>query len=496
MSTATVRAAAREPDPPAVHPRVETPTGPLPLLRGLSALQRATVMYPPGHPMVAQRLQELADGVGRHLTQLRLEPHDRLCAHPTVRLDLINGDVYLDGVRFQHENTTDALFAREIVDLGIHSIHITDGVTPDELLGVAGLLTRFKEGTSGDTVEAELARRGVRHVSLGRIVPLDTRWTAPQWPDAPSGPLDPDYAKSLAIAESTFEAVAAGRSVDLVTVRDLVQLLIDKVARSNVALGQILALKQYENLTYCHSVNVATLSLLLGRQLGLVGVPLATLVEAALLHDIGKTRVPREILKKPGTLDRFERRLMESHTTMGAEILLETDGLYPLTPQVALEHHRDLTGHGYPDLGDGVPHALTQIVAVADTYEALTGARTYRPPTPPEQSCLIMARLSGKRLNSSLVKAFVSAVTFFPLGSVVRTSLRETGVVVRTSPADPLHPVLVIITDDPEGPGREVDTSVRGRSGEYERHIVETLRPDEQRVDPARILASRPPGAS
>ncbi|MBI4520664.1 MAG: HD domain-containing protein [Gemmatimonadetes bacterium] len=496
MSTATTRPAARELDLPAVDPPIDATAGPVPLLRGLAGLQRATAMYPPGHPMIAQRLKEFAEVVKRHLTQLPPDPHDRLGSHPTIRLDLINGDVYLDGVAFHHENTADAPFARELVDLGIHSIHIADGVTPDELLGVADLLTQFREGKAGETIEDQLARRGVRHVSLGRIVPLDTRWTAPEWADAPVGPLDPDYAKSLAIAEQAFDAVAAGRGVDLVTVRDLVQLLVDKVARSNVALGQILALKQYENLTYCHSVNVATLSLLLGRQLGLDDTLLAALVETGLLHDIGKTRVPLEILKKPGTLDRSERRLIESHTTLGAEMLVETDGLYPLAPTVALEHHRDLTGRGYPDLGDAVPHALTQIVAVADTYEALTGARTYRAPTPPEQACLIMARLGGRRLNSSLVKAFVSAITFFPLGSVVRTSRGETGVVVGTSRTDPLHPVLVLVTDDPDAPRREIDTSARDSSGAYERHIVETLRPDDGRVDLTRILAPPSPGAS
>ena len=92
------------------------------------------------------------------------------------------------------------------------------------------------------------------------------------------------------------------------TVRDLVQLLIHKVARSNAALGQILAVKQYENLTYCHSVNVAMLSLLLGKQVGLDEARMAALVEAALLHDIGKTRIPLEIVKKPGALDKRERK--------------------------------------------------------------------------------------------------------------------------------------------------------------------------------------------
>ena len=92
------------------------------------------------------------------------------------------------------------------------------------------------------------------------------------------------------------------------TVRDLVQLLIHKVARSNAALGQILAVKQYENLTYCHSVNVSVLSLMLGKQVGLDEATQAALVEAALLHDVGKTQIPLEIVKKAGALDKHERK--------------------------------------------------------------------------------------------------------------------------------------------------------------------------------------------
>ena len=281
------------------------------------------------------------------------------------------------------------------------------------------------------------------------------------------------------MAQNTWEDVTAGKQIEAVTVRDLVQLLIYKVARSNAALGQILAVKLYENLTYCHSVNVAMLSLLIGRQVGLDDQTIAALVEAALLHDIGKTRIPLDIVKKPGALDKRERKMIEAHTTFGAEILVQTDGLRPLTPIVALEHHRGVKGSGYPDLGTAVPHIMSQIVSVADIYEAITGARSYQDPTPPEHACLILARLSGEKLNTALVKAFVNAITFFPLGSVVRTSREETGVVVGTNRPDPLHPIVLLVDESGTLPGSRVDTSVRDGSGAYERHILETVRPPE-----------------
>jgi putative nucleotidyltransferase with HDIG domain len=307
-------------------------------------------------------------------------------------------------------------------------------------------------------------------------VPLDTSWRAHQWADRPAGALDPDYEESLALAQQTFEELSTGRALDTVTVHDLVRLLISRVASSNAALAQILAVKQYENLTYCHSVNVAVLSLLLGRQLRLPDETLTALVEAALLHDVGKTRIPLDLVKKPGALDKRERRIVEAHTTFGAEILVQVGSLGSLTPLVALEHHRSVTGSGYPNLGAGVvPHVFSQIVSVADIYEAVTGARSYQAPTPPERACLLLARLAGEKLNGALVKAFVNAITFFPIGSLVRTSRDEIGLVIRTAAGEPLHPVISLVNETLQTPAGEIDTSERDASGAYCRHIVETL---------------------
>lgn len=455
---------------------------PLPLLKGFVALRKLTGMYSAGHPMIAQKVKELEEAVRPHLRN-----------QPAFRIDIIHGDVYLDGVFSSHDNQANMQIVRELTDLGVDSIQIQEGVAPEELRAVAEFLWQLKDSSNDESMEAQLAERQVRHISLGRLVPLDTRVHAQQWPDAPTPPLDPAYQESLLLAQQAFDQVASGGTLDAMTVRDLVHLLISKVARSDAALGQILAVKQYEPLTYCHSVNVAMLSLLLARQVGLDAPTTAALVEAALLHDIGKTRLPVEVVKKRGALGKWEKSLVEAHTTFGAEILVDIDGLRSLTPIVALEHHRTVKGTGYPDLGQGVvPHVMSQIVSVADVYEALTGARSYQAPTLPEQACLILARLAGEKLNTALVKAFVNAVSFFPLGSLVRTSRNEIGIVVGTSAGDPLHPVLTLVTESLDGPRGQVDTSRRDGSGAYERHIVETLRPQEGTLDTTRFLASAP----
>lgn len=438
---------------------------PGPFLRGFVALRRLTGMYPAGHPVIAQKVDEIFQPV-----------QQQLAAHGTVTIDIIHEQLHVNGVVCLSDGASSAQAVRELSELGAHSVEIRAGLQPDELRRAAEFLSTAADGSTDEPIADRLAAAGVSHVSFGRIVALDTRWRAPQWDDGPSQPLEPSYGEALTRAEQVFDTVASGRSLDAVNIRQLVQLLIGEVARSSAALAQILTLKEYENLTYCHSVNVAILSLMLGRQLRLDDDLITVLVEAALLHDIGKTRVPLEIVQKPGALDRAERKLIEGHTTFGAEILVDTVGVHPLAPTVALEHHRGINGTGYPDLGDGVvPHLMSQIVSVADIYEALTGARSYREPMKPEQACLVLAREAGSKLNTAFVKAFVSAVTFFPVGSLVRTNRDEVGMVVRTNSRDPLHPVIALTNDTFEEVRQQVDTSERDGDGRYLRQIVQSI---------------------
>jgi HD-GYP domain-containing protein (c-di-GMP phosphodiesterase class II) len=441
---------------------MEHPSDPLLLIRDLVNLRQLVGLYPSGHPLIEEKLREMDGHVQRHMENAA-----------SLQVDLVRDDVHVDGTPFRQENRTHDHALGELREIGVHSVRLQAGVTAAELRATAEFLWHFDGQPGGEPVESRLAKAGVRNVSIGRIVPLDTRWSARQWPDGPSGDLDPSYEEALVMAQETFSRVGAGQNLDTGAVRDTVQLLIRRVANSNAALGHVLAVKQYENLTYCHSVNVAMLSLLIGRRAGLDGQTIVALVEAALLHDIGKTRVPLEVVQKPGALDRNERKLIEAHAAYGGEILAGTEGLRPLTATVALEHHRTVVGGGYPDLGAGViPHPMSQIVSVADVYEALTGARAYKEPTPPERACVILARIAGEQLNASLVKAFVGTITFFPLGSFVRTNRDEIGVVVRTSAEDPLRPVIALLRDDCSAVTAEVDLSGANHDG---RHIIETV---------------------
>lgn len=452
------------------------------LFRALAALRSACVLYPSGHPAIEAQVED----VHRYATSL-------LEDQPLVRLDIIRGILNYNGEPLPRESHVHARVLAEFGALGVNSVHVGSGVSRDEIRVVGQFLAHDHRGPgTGAPVVEVLAERGVRNFNLGRILPINHR-VKERLPDAPDRLYDEGYQESAELAEGVFDKLEQGFAPDVGSIHDLLEMLVGRVARSSVALSQVMALKRYENRSYLHSVNVAMLSVRLGERLGLEKPELMQLAEAALLHDVGKTRVPVEILTKTGRPTEREWRLIRRHPLIGAEILSELEGLGPLTPVAALEHHLDFSGGGYPDLGpDRRPHAISQIVSVVDVYESVTGARSYREPATPDRACVILARMAGDKLNPALVKAFVSVVTFFPVGSIVRTTRDEVGIVVRTHEDDGLHPGIVLV--DPEAPDAPPeqfhDLRERNDRGGFLRDVVETVPDGRFDLDVAATLRS------
>ena len=438
---------------------------PIAVLRALTGLKRIVGLYPSGHSVIESSVHDFARA---------LDDPFRDCDR--IRIEIVEKTAHLEGYPYRVDSHANADALTELQQLGIECLQIDRGVGPEELAATATLLHELGDRAPSERSLRDLLRaRGVEGVTMTKLVPVETRFRSYDWPEAPTEVLDPAYATALESAHEGIGAIFDGEMPDADSLRSLIGWVTEQVVDSSSALSQILSVKRYENHTYCHSVNVATLALLLGRRLGLDEGTLTALAESALLHDVGKRQIPTEILQKPAPLNKREWRIVQRHPVTGADILARASGLGALTPTVALEHHREFKPGGYPDLDDQTPHMLSQIVAVVDTYEALTGARPYREPLVPEEACLILARMAGEKLNPALVKAFVSLVTFFPLGSVVRTSRGEVGVVVRTSESDPLHPVIELVESGSRATGLRIDLAERDVSGQYPRHVVETL---------------------
>ena len=178
-------------------------------------------MYPAGHPAIEQKLGEIDGAVQQHLQE-----------SPTLKLDVIHRTAHLDGVSFRSESETQAHDPRRAHRArNRQHPHRSYGPEAGAPCARREFLWQLRETPSATgAIDVELARRGVRNVSLGRLVPLDTRWHAAMWLGRAGRSDGSDYAESLALAERTFDDVAGGKGTNVVTVRDIVQLLIQKVA--------------------------------------------------------------------------------------------------------------------------------------------------------------------------------------------------------------------------------------------------------------------------
>lgn len=456
------------------------PGNPLDVLRAFQGLRRSLVLYPPGHRIIDQSVVELSRALG-----------DAAPDSGLVRIELLSGVAHLEGRPFRTASRAHADLVSEWARAGVSCLEIEADADPEALTGAARAVEELLAGRGSNGANRCVAGSSDEPVRLTRLTPVEVRLPAFEWPDAPGTVRAASYASTLDLARDTVGTAFAGQALRAEGVEALLEKISGELVDDSFALAEILAIKEYENHTFCHSVHVAALAILLGRRIGLARDRISRLGEAALLHDIGKRQIPVEILRKPGALTRRERRIIERHAVFGAEILAVTPGLGELTATVALEHHRHYDGGGYPDLGGRPPHEVSQIIAVVDIYEALTGARPYREPLSPDRACLILARMAGEQLNPALVRAFVGLISFFPIGSVVRTTAGEIGVVVRTHDEDPLHPEIELLTRDGFQPtGRRIDMAERDEHGQYGRHVLETLRHEVVETDFAALHGS------
>ena len=195
------------------------------------------------------------------------------------------------------------------------------------------------------------------------------------------------------------------------------------------------ALKRYDNYTFTHMVNVSVLAMAQARSLNLEGPLLREFGFAALMHDIGKVHTPLEVLNKPDKLTKEEFDLMKQHVVDGAHILRRTPEMPALAPVVAFEHHLRQDLCGYPEnIGHRDLNLCTQIVSIADVYDALRSNRVYRDGLPSDRIRAIMTQKDSPAFNGRLLRRFINLMGLFPVGTLVRLNTEE---VARRDPRAP-----------------------------------------------------------
>ena len=279
-------------------------------------------------------------------------------------------------------------------------------------------------------------------------------------------PLVPDLTISEVIDEQTRQAtfnivrkvtleIAQGRKVSPKMVAETVHMLLESLDPE--VLYGLSTLRTIDEYTFSHSVNVCILSLLIAKRMFFTEKQLFELGMGTLLHDIGKVRVPEEIMKKPGRLTEDEFEIMKSHTEKGYRILVDELDLSYLSAHVAYQHHERLDGSGYPrGLKNQQIFAFARIVSVADVFDATTSNRIYAKASEPIEAASYLNSHAGTLFDPECVRRFLNVVALYPNGTIVLLNNGAIGVVVQqnrpVNGKDPFHwnrnPVVRVVSED------------------------------------------------
>lgn len=307
------------------------------------------------------------------------------------------------------------------------------------------------------------------------------------------------YVRSLDVTRDVMTSARLGRSPGLKRVKRAVQGIVDSILTDAASLVGLTTLREFDEYTFVHSVNVCILAVALGRRLGLSKTQLLDLGLAALLHDIGKSKLPLELLNKRGHLDEQERALLQTHSWQGVLTLfaLPTGAGRPWRAiTAAFEHHMRVDLSGYPT--PVRPRRLSlfsKIIAVADGFDAATTTRVYQQaPWTPADVLRGMRDNPRLGLDQVIVKAFINLTGIYPVGTIVVLDTLELAIVMSANPeTSALSRPLVRLLFDPHGNKLQdapvCDLTEQDAGGQYLRTIIRTEDPDRYGIRIADFFA-------
>jgi putative nucleotidyltransferase with HDIG domain len=434
------------------------------LLRRLAAAIRGAQLYAPGHPLVTRSITSLLE------TLATAHQHTSSVTIGIVGEDLVVGDIPI-----RDAAATMGELMRRVQHAGIERIVIDRGVQSDEIMRLIETVSRTE---SGDQTEA-LSR--LPHIRVGRLQ-VDEQTEAGVGDIATFRRL---YDDAVKVAETLWESAGVEGIPDADAARSMVDSLAQAVAQNRTALLALTALKNYDNYTFTHMVNVSILTMGQARGVGIDGPLLREFGLAALMHDIGKVKTPNEILNKPDKLTEQEYEILKRHTVDGAQILRKTPEMPTLAPVVAFEHHLRADGTGYPSAQRAQLNLATTLCGIADVYDAMRSQRVYQPAFPTDRILAVLQRNDGKQFDQHLVRRFVQLVGIYPVGNMVRLYNGEIAVVMKAHAPDPYRPrVRILMTADEMPLANPIEVNLWEMSEDQDNAIQAPLDPAEYGIDP------------
>ncbi len=261
------------------------------------------------------------------------------------------------------------------------------------------------------------------------------------------------YSRADDLLRNLANDMRAGNNFQLEQVEAVIDDMVESMVRNPDAMMWVARLRDSDLNTYGHGLNVAINLLALGRHLGFSKTDLAQLGTLGLLLDVGKMRLPKELLDKDGRLSSDEFELIKEHVTYSIEILSETANIHPNVMEGVAQHHERMNGSGYPYNLEGNDIGLYgRMAAIADTFSAITKRRPYAHPSSPHEALQMLTKWSGSQFDEAMVEQFVYSIGVFPVGCMVELSTGEIAIVVTHNKTKRLRPKVLVVTDTAKKP--------------------------------------------
>ncbi|MGD8330496.1 MAG: HD domain-containing protein [Acidobacteriota bacterium] len=441
------------------------------LAAALITAQRAMALYPPGHPHIEIAIDDCY-GTLRRLLQREQQ----------VPIVLAGNEFVVGNLQVPVVGEAIEELARSLRHIAVQKLIFSEGLRSWELQAfLRGLNMDAPELRAAGGLERLLEDEEVEHLIAST---LDV--------EAPEDQADDKLVRAWETYTAGLRAIRRLRhgyrtksTLDnLDETKDFVRDIVELGAQQTRPLLALQALKRHDEYSFTHSINVATLTLVIAQGLGLSKFDLHEITLAAILHDIGKEQVPGKLLRKPGRLDDEEWKEMADHSLVGAKMLATTDGVGDLAAIVAFEHHLKQTREG-PGAAKWRLHLVSEMVTIADVYDALRSSRPYRAEIPPDRALEIMQEEAHEKFNPELFAGFARLVGYYPPGICVLLDSGEIAIVYRANPEALERPAVLVVRDASGShlaTPRRIDLSRRddGRR----RAVAEVLDAEVAEVDP------------
>lgn len=260
------------------------------------------------------------------------------------------------------------------------------------------------------------------------------------------------YTETFQTIKSVMDTVRSGGNVDLPLIKETVDTIVQRILNDDNVFMRLSGIRDIDNYTYLHSVDVCIYSVIAAKSLKMSIDELNELALGAILHDIGKCKIPLSILKKPSRLTADEFNIIKNHTIYGYDIAIKTPGVTERIARVALLHHEHWDGTGYPTgkSGEEIDY-MARIVSVSDVYDALTANRVYRKRYLPHEAAEYIMANSASYFDHEILKSFLDNIAIYPADTIVMLNTGEIARVVEARGKASLRPKVVVITRK-EGP--------------------------------------------